>query len=71
MVSAAGNFGFVELMTASRELMTALRRGNDGRDLADDVRDAALRALTALNARYPATASLRADREATAEPTHP
>ncbi|HTI87020.1 MAG TPA: Hpt domain-containing protein, partial [Alphaproteobacteria bacterium] len=63
MVSAAGNFGFDEMMGRARALMTSLRNGLDDIDaLIAAARDAATRALTALEERYPAAAGARATR---------
>jgi CheY-like chemotaxis protein len=63
MVSAAGNFGFDEMMGRARALMTSLRNGVDDVDaLTAAARDAATRALTALEERYPAAAGARAAR---------
>jgi hypothetical protein len=60
MVSAAGNFGFDETMARARTLMTSLRNGvTDIDGPASAARDAAMRALAALDGRYPAASGSR------------
>jgi len=54
LISLAGNLGFTELMTRSRELMDAARRRSAGlADLVTTLEAAAVRAQSAVNLRYP------------------
>ena len=62
LVSVAGNFGCTELMTRSRDLMTALRtHACDVGPLVRGLTVAAERALAAMTRRYPPDDALRAE----------